>query len=410
MRNRVVITGYGAVTPLGSNVEETWQSLIAGKSGIDRISLFDATDFSVTIAAEVKEFSPLDYVDPTTAKYSDRFTNFAMVASLQALDNAKLTINDDNKYECGILVGSGIGGLSTLSQQFKVLDTRGPARVSPYIVPMMISDNASSRVSIRTGIMGPNLSVASSCSTGTDAIGLAYTLIKYGEIKMMLAGGADAAVTPIGVAGFAQAGALSKNNQPDKASRPFDAKRDGFVIGEGSAVLILESLDHALSRRAHILAEVVGYGATSDASHITQPSVDGEPAVKAIERAIKDINPAHVGYVSAHGTSTPLNDLTETKAVKKAFGERAYQIPISSIKSMVGHMLGAAGALEAIVCCQAITTGIIPPTINYENKDPECDLDYVPNKAREAHITTATSNSFGFGGHNSVIVIQKFSE
>jgi 3-oxoacyl-[acyl-carrier-protein] synthase II len=275
---------------------------------------------------------------------------------------------------------------------------------------MMIADNASSRVSIRTGIMGPNLSVASSCSTGTDAVGIAYNLIKYGEIEMMLAGGADAAITPIGVAGFAQAGALSKNSQPEKASRPFDAKRDGFVIGEGAAVLILENLEHALSRKATILAEVIGYGATSDASHITQPSIDGEPAVKAIELAIKDIDPTTVNYVSAHGTSTPLNDLAETKAIKKAFGNKAYQIPVSSIKSMVGHMLGATGALEAIVCCQSINTGTIPPTINYENVDPECDLDYVPNKAREANITTAISNSFGFGGHNSVLALQKYFE
>jgi 3-oxoacyl-[acyl-carrier-protein] synthase II len=410
MRNRVVITGYGAVTPLGSNVEETWQSLIAGKSGIDYISLFDTTDFAVRIAAEVKDFSPLDYVDATTAKYSDRFTNFAMVASLQALDNARLIINDDNRYDCGILVGSGIGGLTTLSQQFKILDSRGPLRVSPYIVPMMIADNASSRVSIQTGIMGPNLSVASSCSTGTDAVGLSYNMIKYGEIKMMLAGGADAAITPIGVSGFAQAGALSKNAQPEKASRPFDAQRDGFIIGEGAAVLILENLDHALSRKASIIAEVVGYGATSDASHITQPSIDGVPATKAIQLAMKNIDPLKVDYISAHGTSTPLNDLTETKAIKRAFGDGAYQIPVSSIKSMVGHMLGAAGALEAIVCCQAIRTGIIPPTINYENVDPECDLDYVPNKAREISVSAATSNSFGFGGHNSVLTLQKYAE
>ncbi len=410
MTNRVVITGYGAVTPLGSNIDETWQHLIEGKSGIDRISLFDASKHNVQIAAEVKNFAPVDYLDPTTVKYTDRFTQFALVASLQALEHSRLKIDNSNKYETGILIGSGIGGLATLSRQFEVLTSRGPDRVSPYTVPMMIADNAPGRVSIVTGIRGPNFSLVSSCSTGTDSIGIAYNLIKYGEIKGMIAGGADAAVTPIGIAGFSQAGALTKNGDHHKASRPFDANRDGFVIGEGAGIVILESLERAKSRNASILAEIIGYGATSDANHITQPLESGESAVKAIESALSEINMDRVNYINAHGTSTPLNDLSETRAIKKAFGSKAYKIPISSIKSMVGHMLGASGALEAIVCCKVIKEGIIPPTINYEDPDPECDLDYVPNTSREKDVNIAISNSFGFGGHNSVLTISKYIE
>jgi 3-oxoacyl-[acyl-carrier-protein] synthase II len=408
MVNRVVITGYGAITPLGLNINDTWQGLIEGKSGIDNISLFDVTDFNVKVAAEVKKFDPVDYIDATTARYTDRFTQFAIGASLQAIEDARLKIDDSNKYDTGILIGSGIGGLGTLSRQLGVLDTRGPSRVSPYTVPMMIADNASSRVSIITGIMGPNFSLVSSCSTGTDAIGIAYKMIKHGEIKSMIVGGADAAITPIGVAAFSQAGALTRNPDCATASRPFDAKRDGFVIGEGSAILVIESLDYALSRNADIKAELVGYGATSDANHITQPLESGESATKAISLALADIAPEKIDYINAHGTSTPLNDLSETRAIKKAFNSNAYKIPISSIKSMVGHMLGAAGSLEAIICCKAISDSIIPPTINYMNADPGCDLDYVPNKARERDVRIAMSNSFGFGGHNSVLVLSRF--
>lgn len=408
MPNRVVITGYGAITPLGLNINDTWQGLVEGKSGIDKISLFDVTDFNVKVAAEVKKFDPVLYIDATTARYTDRFTQFAIGASLQAIEDARLIIDDSNKYDTGILIGSGIGGLGTLSRQLGVLDTRGPSRVSPYTVPMMIADNASSRVSIITGVMGPNLSLVSSCSTGTDAIGIAYKMIKHGEIKAMIVGGADAAITPIGVAAFSQAGALTRNSDCATASRPFDAKRDGFVIGEGSAILVLESLDCALSRNADIKAELVGYGATSDANHITQPLESGEAATKAISLALAKIAPEEIDYINAHGTSTPLNDLSETRAIKKAFNGKAYEIPISSIKSMVGHMLGAAGSLEAIICCKAIAESIIPPTINYMNPDPECDLDYVPNKARKRDVRIAMSNSFGFGGHNSVLVLSRF--
>ncbi len=398
MPNRVAVTGYGAVSPLGLTMRDTWQALIDGTSGITPISLFDTADFSVKIAAEVKKFNPLSYMDPTTAKYTDRFTQFAIAASLQAIEHAQLKIDDSNRYDAGVLIGSGIGGVHTLSQQLGTLTTRGPARVSPYTVPMMIADNAASRVSIITKIMGPNLCVVTACSTGADAIGIAYQMIKHGEIKIMIAGGSDAAITTIGVAGFQQAGALSRNPDPEKASRPFDARRDGFIMGEGAAVLVMESLDHALQRGARIAAEIVGYGATSDANHITQPAESGEPAVKAIELALAGIDRDDVDYINAHGTSTPLNDLSETRAIKKAFGKRAYTIPISSIKSMVGHMLGAAGALEAATCCKVLETGIIPPTINLEYPDPECDLDYVPNKARTGDIHLAISNSFGFGG------------
>lgn len=408
MLNRVVVTGYGAITPLGLNAEDAWRNLIAGVSGVDYISLFDTTDFKVKIAAEVKDFNPVNHLDPSTARHTDRFAQFAIAASLQAIEAAKLKIDDTNKYDVGILIGSGVGGLNSLAQQLEVLNTRGPSRISPYLVPMMIADSASGQVSIKTGIMGPNFSLISACATGTDVIGIAYKMIRHGEIKQMIVGGADAAVTPIGLAGFSQAGALSKNIDPKRASRPFDAERDGFVVGEGAAVLVLESLDHAKSRGANILAEIIGYGATSDAFHITHPLENGEAAAKAIELTLANIDRGEVGYINAHGTSTLLNDASETRAIKKVFGDGAYKVPISSIKSMVGHMMGAAGALEAIVCCKVVNEGIIPPTINLEHPDPECDLDYVPNVARTSKVWIAISNSFGFGGHNSVIAVGRY--
>jgi 3-oxoacyl-[acyl-carrier-protein] synthase II len=406
--NRVVVTGCGAVTPLGLNVEDTWRNLLAGVSGVGYISLFDTTDFKVKIAAEVRGFDPVAYLDPTTAKRNDRFAQFALVASSQAIDAAGLKVDDINRYDIGVLIGSGVGGLDSLSQQLDVLKTRGPSRVSPFLVPMMIADSASSQVSIKMGIRGPNFGLISACATGTDALGVAYKMIKWGEVKAMVAGGADGAVTPVGFAGFTQAGALSRNNEPQKASRPFDLERDGFVVGEGAAVLVLESLDYARSRGASIIAEVIGYGATSDAFHITQPLENGEAAAKAIELALADVERNEVGYINAHGTSTPLNDASETRAIKKAFGDRAYEIPISSVKSMLGHMMGAAGAIEAVVCCQVINEGVIPPTVNLEHPDPECDLDYVPNVARTGDVRVAISNSFGFGGHNSVIAIGRY--
>ena len=410
MPNRVVVTGYGAITPLGLNVEDTWQRLVAGVSGIDYITLFDATNFNVKIAGEVKNFSPTDYMDPTTARYTDRFAQFGVAASMQAIEHAKLKIDDSNKYEIGILIGSGVGGLSSVLRQVEILNARGPLRVSPYVIPMMIADNSATWVSMLTGIMGPNLSLVSSCSTGSDAIGIAYQMIRHGQIKVMIAGGAEAAIIPITIAGFSQEGALSRNPDPYKASRPFDAKRDGFVVGEGAAVIVLESLDYAKLRGACILAEVTGYGATSDAHDLTEPLESGEAAAKALELALANIDCNSVDYINAHGTSTPLNDVVETKVIKKVFGRKAYEIPISSTKSMVGHLLGAAPALEAIVCCKVISEGVIPPTINLENPDPECDLDYVPNEARLCKVNIAVSNSFGFGGHNSVLVFSKYRE
>ena len=408
MANRVVVTGYGAVTPLGLNVEDTWRNLVAGVSGVGYISLFDATDFKVKIAAEVRGFDPADYLDATTARRNDRFAQFALVAGMQAIDAAGLKVDDTNRYNIGVLIGSGVGGLDALAEQLDVLKTRGPTRVSPFLVPMMIADSASSQVSIKMGIRGPNFGLISACATGTDALGVAYKMIKWGEIKAMVAGGADGAVTPVGFAGFTQSGALSRNNEPQKASRPFDMERDGFVVGEGGAVLVLESLDYARYRDANIIAEVIGYGATSDAFHITQPMESGEAAAKAIELALAGVERNEVDYINAHGTSTPLNDASETKAIKKAFGDMAYKIPISSAKSMLGHMMGAAGAIEAIVCCKVINEGVIPPTVNLEHPDPECDLDYVPNVARDGDVRIAISNSFGFGGHNSVIAIGRY--
>jgi len=408
MHNRVVITGYGAITPLGLSIAETWEAMVSGKSGIGYITLFDASLYAVKIAAEVKNFNATDFIDPVSARYSDRFAQLAMAASLQAFEMSKLKIDDSNKWDTGILIGSGIGGMTTSSAQMGVIKEKGPGKVSPYTVPMMIADNAASRVSIKTGIMGANYCMITACATGTDAIGMAYRMIKYGDYRAMIAGGADAGIMPLGVAGFVQAGALSKNPDPQKASRPFDAKRDGFVVGEGSAVMVLENLDYALSRGATILAEIVGYGATSDAYHITQPAQSGEAAGKAIELALTGIDRTQVGYINAHGTSTPLNDSTETKVIKRVFGEQAYKIPISSSKSMVGHMLGAAGAIEAVVCCETINKGVIHPTINLENPDPACDLDYVPNKARSQDVHLAISNSFGFGGHNAVLAIGRY--
>ncbi|HIE17256.1 MAG TPA: beta-ketoacyl-[acyl-carrier-protein] synthase II [Dehalococcoidia bacterium] len=410
MPNRVVVTGYGAVTPLGLNIEDTWRNLIAGVSGVDYISLFDTTDFKVKIAAEVRGFNATDYLDPATARRTDRFAQFAIAASLQAMENARLKINDSNRYDVGILIGSGVGGIDSLAQQLGVLNTRGPSRVSPYLIPMMIADSAPGQLSIITGIRGANFSMISACATGTDAIGMAYKIVKWGEIKVMVAGGTDAAVTPIGLAGFSQTGALSRNADPKRASRPFDAQRDGFVVGEGAAVLVLENLEYAKSRGANILAEIIGYGATSDAFHVTQPQEDGEAAARAIELALAGVDYSEVGYINAHGTSTPLNDASETRAIKRVFGSRAYDIPVSSTKSMVGHMMGAAGALEAIVCCKVVNEGIIPPTINLEHPDPECDLDYVPSVARSAEVRIAVSNSFGFCGHNAAITISRFCD
>ena len=413
--DRIVVTGMGVVSPLGLDVPSLWEALKAGKSGVDRITLFDAGPFETQIAAEVKGFNPTDHLEHREARRMDRYTQFAVVASLQAVAQAKIDLanNPSEAGDVGVLIGSGIGGLTTLSAQMAVLAEKGPQRVSPLLVPMMISDAASGQVSIMLGAKGLNFCATSACSSGADAVGEACEVIKRGDARVMLAGGAEAAITPIGIAGFNSAGALSRrNDEPQKASRPFDAERDGFVMGEGAAVLVLESLPHALKHNANILAEVVAYGATSDAYHITKPSTRGEGGAKAMQVALKKaaMQPAEVEYINAHGTSTTINDRCETMAIKTVFGDYAYHVPISSTKSMMGHLIGAAGAIEAIICVLAIQHGVIPPTINLTHPDPECDLDYVPNTARQKKVRTALSNSFGFGGHNSVLIFREYSE
>jgi len=413
--DRIVVTGMGVVSPLGLDVPSLWEALKAGKSGVDCITSFDAGDFETRIAAEVRGFKPTDHLEHREARRMDRYTQFAVVASLQAVAQAKLDLanNPSEAGDVGVLIGSGIGGLTTLSAQMAVLAAKGPRRVSPLLVPMMISDAASGQVSIMLGAKGLNFCATSACSSGADAVGEACEVIKRGDARVMLAGGAEAAITPIGIAGFNSAGALSRrNDEPQKASRPFDAERDGFVMGEGAAVLVLESLPHALKHNANILAEVVAYGATSDAYHITQPSTKGEGGAKAMQVALKKaaMQPAEIEYINAHGTSTTINDRCETMAIKTVFGDYAYHIPISSTKSMMGHLIGAAGAIEAIICVLAIQHGVIPPTINLTHPDPECDLDYVPNTARQKKVRTALSNSFGFGGHNSVLIFREYSE
>jgi len=411
-KNRVVVTGIGIISPLGLDLTSTWKGLTSGTSGVDYISSFDPESFRTKIAAQVKGFIPTDYLTPKETKHMDRFVQFAVVASRQAVEQAALNVNGANANDIGVIVGSGIGGISTLSQQFQVLSQRGPSRVSPFLIPMMISDMAAGQVSIDLGAKGPNFCTTSSCSSGADAIGIASELIASGDAQAMVAGGSEAPITPIALAGFGSARALStRNHEPQKASRPFDAQRDGFIIGEGAAILVLESLSFAQGRGALILAELAGYGASGDAHHITQPAEKGEGGARAMRTALRKakLTPEDIDYINAHGTSTPLNDKYETVAVKTVFGDEAYHIPISSTKSMTGHLLGAAGALEAAISVLAILNGEIPPTINLEFPDPDCDLDYVPYVPRRGRIRNALSNSLGFGGHNSTLIFQEYS-
>lgn len=411
MTTRIVVTGMGAISPLGLDVPTLWEALKSGRSGAGRITLFDAEPFETKIAAEVKGFIPTDFIEHREARRMDRYSQFATVASMQAVKQADLDCEKEGT-DVGVLIGSGIGGITTLSAQMATLAEKGPRRISPLLVPMMIADAAAGHVSIMLGAKGTNFCATSACSSGADAVGEACEIIKRGDVQVMIAGGAEAPLTPISIAGFNAAGALSvRNDQPEKASRPFDAQRDGFVMGEGAAVLVLESLDHALKRNARILAELASYGATSDAFHITQPSQDGEGGAKAIQMALRKagMTPKDIDYINAHGTSTSMNDKCETMAIKSVFGEGAYRIPVSSTKSMTGHMIGAAGAIEAVVCVLAIQHGVVPPTINLENPDPDCDLDYVPNVARQQRVKAAMSNSFGFGGHNSVLILREYA-
>ena len=411
MEHRVVVTGVGAVTPLGMDVERTWEGMIAGRSGVGPVTLFETADLEVRFGAEVRDFDPEPIVGRKEVRRTDRFVQFAIVAAAEALENAKLEVTPEIAPDIGVLVGSGIGGITTLQDQIEVMLTRGPSKVSPFLVTMMEPDMASGQVSIRYGLKGPNYATVSACSSGADAIGSAYETIRRGDALAMLSGGAEAGITRIGLAGFAAARALSeRNDDPGRASRPFDKDRDGFVMGEGAGILVLEQLEFAKARGARILAEVIGYGATADAFHITQPAEHGEGAARAMSRAIQkaQIDPGDIDYINAHGTSTQFNDRLETEAIKTALGEHAYRVAISSTKSMTGHLLGAAGAVEAIASVLAIRDGIIPPTINYQTPDPDCDLDYTPNETRRAPVNTVMSNSFGFGGHNSALIFRRY--
>ncbi len=406
------MTGVGVVSPIGLDRESTWDGLLSGKSGIDHIKSFDAESHATRIAAEVDGFEPTDYMDRKKARRMDRFAQLACVASLEAMAHAGLTIEDLDPTRVAVVVGSGVGGIQTLSAQFDVMRDKGPGRVTPFLIPMMLGDLAAGQVSMLIGTKGPNYSVVSACATGTDSIGEAKEMIQRGEADVAIAGGTEAAICPIAVAGFNSCMALSKrNDDPQGASRPFDAERDGFVLGEGAGVLLLESESHARKRGANVLAEVAGYGATSDAHHVTEPEPSGEGAARAMKLALDEaqLAPGEIEYVNAHGTSTPLNDKYETLAIKRVFGDAAGSVPISSTKSMIGHLLGAAGGVEAVVSVLAITESAIPPTINLENHDPDCDLDYVPNEFRSQAVRTSLTNSMGFGGHNACLVFREAS-
>jgi len=408
---RVVVTGLGCVTPLGPNVESSWQAAVAGRSGIAPITAFDPSDLETHFAAEVKEFDAPARFGRKDARRMDRYTQFAVASALDALADASLQVTDANRYRIGVFVGTGIGGIGTLLTETEVFRTRGPRRVSPFLIPMMLPDAAGGQVAITLGVRGPNLGLISACASGTNAIGEAVELIRRGSADVMVAGGAEAAILPVSLAGFNSMGALStRNDAPDRASRPFDRDRDGFVAAEGGGMLVLETEAHALSRGARILGEVLGYGITNDGYHVSAPPEDGYGAAACMRLALEDagLTASAIDYLNAHGTSTPLNDKSETAAVKAVFGESAYDLAISSTKSMTGHLLGAAGAIEAIFSLKAIADGILPPTINYETPDPACDLDYVPNEARRKVVNRVMSNSFGFGGHNACLIFGRY--
>lgn len=413
MINRVVITGAGLVTPIGIGKEEFWQSLIQGKSGITKISYFDTSEYPAKIAAEVKNFDFMNFISPKEAKRMDKSTQFSIVSAMLALEDSKLKITEKDDYSTGVIIGSGIGGIGTFEKQHKMLLEKGPGRVGPFFIPMMISNISAGEIAIKIGAKGPNGVIATACASSTNAIGIAFKLLQQGDAQTILSGGTEAAVSPMALAGFCKMRALSiQNDDPSHASRPFDKERDGFVMGEGAGILVLETLQHAKERNANIYAEILGFGMTADAYHITAPAPDGESAAKAMEIALRNarIKPSQIDYINAHGTSTPLNDKLETLAIKKVFGRHAYNLKISSNKSMTGHLLGASGGVEAIATAFTIKNNIIPPTINYNSPDPECDLDYVPNKSEKKIVNYAISNSFGFGGHNGVIVLGKYKE
>jgi 3-oxoacyl-[acyl-carrier-protein] synthase II len=410
---RVVITGLGIISPVGTGLEKFWISMTTGVSGIRRVTRFDPANFNTKIAGEVTDFEPTRYMDKKEARRMDRFTQFAVAASGMAVEDASLNLEHEDRDRIGVILGSGIGGIETLEEQAKVLFEKGPGRVSPVFVPMMIGNMGAGQVAIKYCLRGPNTTIVSACASSSNAIGDAFKLLQYGRADVMITGGAEAAITPLAMAGFIQMKAMStRNEEPEKASRPFDLGRDGFVIGEGAAILVMETLEHAQERGARIYAEIVGYGSTCDAYHMTAPDPEGHGAANSMKEALGDagIDPSEVDYINAHATATPLGDKAETLAIKNVFGAHAAKVAISSTKSMTGHLLGASGGLEAMVCILAIYYGIIPPTINYEQPDPDCDLDYVPNVARKAVVDVALSNSFGFGGHNATLVFKKYQK
>lgn len=412
MKRRVVVTGLGAVTPVGLNWKEFWLGLLEGKNGIDRISRFDTSNFSVKIAGEVKGLDLSDRIPPKDLRRMDRFAQFAMIASMEAVEDSGLNLLQEDLNRVGVLIGSGIGGLETWEREYRKLMEGGPNRVSPFLIPMMMMNSASGLVSMRLGAKGPNFSTASACASSAHTIGEAYRIIERGDADVMITGGAEAPVTPLALAGFSNMKALStRNSEPQKASRPFDRERDGFVMAEGSGICILEDLERAKKRRAEIYGEIVGFGLTADAYHITAPSPGGEGAARALKMALSqaELNGEGVDYINAHGTSTLLNDKLETEAIKTVFNTHAHKLAVSSTKSMTGHLLGGAGAIEFIVATLVVKEDKIPPTINYEHPDPECDLDYVPNSAREIKVEAALTNALGFGGHNVVLAVKKFS-
>ena len=412
MADRIVITGMGTVNPLGKSVEESWNNTIEGRSGIAPITLFDASQGSAGIAGEVKDFQALDYMPAKEARRRDRYQQLASAAASEAIEHSGLEMKEGREGQVGVIVSSAIGGLQSISDNIEIMNDKGVRKVSPFIIPQLMGNGAAGLIAIDNNFQGPSFSVTSACASGADGIGIAKMLIESGVIDVAVAGGCEATVTMIGVAAFDRLGALSRRDEyPPYTPQPFDKNRDGLVVGEGAAVLVLERESHAKVRGAAILAELAGYGSTADAYHITAPSENGIGGAKAIKIALDDahLNIEEVGYISAHGTATPLNDVSETRAIKAAFGQQAYKIPVSSTKSMTGHLMGATGALEAIFCVQAMRNGVLPPTINYETPDPECDLDYIPNTAREVKITSAASNAFGFGGHNAVLVVKEYS-
>lgn len=412
MKRRVVITGMGVITSLGLDCNTFWNSLKNGKSGINTITKFDISEFSTKVAAEINNFEPTDYIDRKEAKRMDTYTQYAIAAAVEAMERSGLDLDKIDRNRMGVIIGSGIGGIETLIDQHKVLMEKGSKRVSPFFIPMMIANIASGMIAIHFGAKGFNECVVTACATSSNAIGDAFKVIQRGDADIMITGGAEASLNPLSFAGFCNMKAMSSNEDPKTASRPFDAERDGFVMGEGAGIIILEEYGHALKRKAEILAEIVGYGCTCDAYHITAPAEGGEGAARSMKHAIEDagITPEQVGYINAHGTSTPHNDKNETVAIKTVFGEYAYKVPVSSTKSMTGHLLGAAGVIEAIACIFALREGFIPPTINYRTPEPECDLDYVPNKGRTADVQYAISNSLGFGGHNATLVFKRYQE